>query len=332
MAPSLPETMTAIAITEAGAPEVLQPETRPVPQPGPGEVLIAVKAAGINRPDVLQRQGGYPPPKGAPDIPGLEIAGDVVAQGPDVQAPEIGARVTALVAGGGYAEYCVAPVGQCLPYPQDFGDVAAGALPETFFTVYSNVFDRGALKRGERFLVHGGSSGIGTTAIQLASAFGAQVFATAGTDEKCRICAELGAYRAINYREEDFVEVVKSQTDGGVDVVLDMVGGDYIPRNIKAMAPEGRLVFIGFLGGPKVEVNFAPVMLKRLNITGSTLRGRDTAFKSDVANKLRKHVWPLLSSGQVRVLIHQTFPLTQAAQAHALMESSEHIGKIVLTT
>lgn len=331
MAPSIPETMTAIAITEAGAPEVLQPETRPVPQPGPGEVLIAVKAAGINRPDVLQRQGGYPPPKGAPDIPGLEVAGEVVARGEGVTEPDIGAHVTALVAGGGYAEYCVAPVGQCLPYPPDFGHVAAGALPETFFTVYSNVFDRGGLKRGERFLVHGGSSGIGTTAIQLAAAFGAQVFATAGTAEKCRICSELGAYRAINYREEDFVEVVKGETDGGVDVVLDMVGGDYIPRNIKAMAPEGRLVFIGFLGGPKAEVNFGPVMLKRLTITGSTLRGRDSAFKADVADKLRKHVWPLLASGQVRVLIHETFPLSRAAAAHALMESSTHIGKIVLT-
>ena len=331
MAPSLPETMTAIAITEAGGPEVLQPVTRPVPQPAAGEVLIQVEAAGINRPDVLQRQGGYPPPEGASDIPGLEIAGRVVAHGPDVTAPAIGAEVCALVTGGGYAEYCVAPVGQCLPYPADFNAVAAAALPETFFTVYSNVMDRGGLQRGERFLVHGGSSGIGTTAIQMAAAFGADVFATAGSDEKCRICSELGAKRAINYRTEDFVSVVKQETGGrGADLILDMVGGDYIPRNIKALGVEGRLVFIGFLGGPKAEVNFASVMLKRLQITGSTLRGRDVAFKSAIADKLRKQVWPLLAAGDIRVLIHETFPLAEASAAHALMESSAHIGKIVL--
>jgi putative PIG3 family NAD(P)H quinone oxidoreductase len=331
MAPSLPETMTAIAIPEAGGPEALQPVIRSVPQPGAGEVLIKVDAAGINRPDVLQRQGGYPPPEGASDIPGLEIAGRVVAHGPDVIAPELGAEVCALVTGGGYAEYCVAPVGQCLPYPADFDAVAAAALPETFFTVYSNVMDRGGLQAGERFLVHGGSSGIGTTAIQMARAFGAEVFATAGSDEKCRICAELGAKRAINYRTEDFVGVVKSETGGrGADLILDMVGGDYIPRNIKALGVEGRLVFIGFLGGPKAEVNFAPVMLKRLHITGSTLRARDVAFKADVADKLRKTVWPRLASGEIRVLIHQTFPLAEASAAHALMESSTHIGKIVL--
>lgn len=333
MAPTLPDTMTAIEIRDSGGgPEVLQSAARPVPTPGQGEVLIEVAAAGVNRPDVLQRQGGYPPPAGASDIPGLEVAGRVVACAPDVAGPGVGTEVTALVTGGGYAEYCVAPAAQCLPYPADFGAVAAAALPETFFTVYSNVFDRAGLQRGERFLVHGGSSGIGTTAIQLARAFGAEVYATAGSDQKCAICSELGAHRAINYREEDFVAVVKSETSGhGADVVLDMVGGDYIPRNIKTLAMEGRLVFIGFLGGPKAEVNFAPVMLKRLNITGSTLRARDVAFKSDIAEKLRTHVWPLLASGEVRVLIHETFPLRSASEAHRLMESSAHIGKIVLT-
>jgi NADPH2:quinone reductase len=226
----------------------------------------------------------------------------------------------------------VAPAAQCLPRPADFDAVTAAALPETFFTVYSNVFDRGGLRRGERFLVHGGSSGIGTTAIQLASAFGAEVYTTAGSDRKCAVCAELGAHRAINYREEDFVAVVKSESGGhGADLILDMVGGDYIQRNLKALATEGRLVFIGFLGGPKAEVNFAPIMLKRLTVTGSTLRARDVAFKADIADKLRHHVWPLLASGQVRVNIHQTFPLAEAAAAHQLMESSEHIGKIVLT-
>jgi putative PIG3 family NAD(P)H quinone oxidoreductase len=332
MASPLPETMTAVEIREPGGPEVLQSTTRPVPTPGSGEVLIQVAAAGVNRPDVLQRQGGYPPPEGASDIPGLEVAGRVVALGPDVEAPALGAEVTALVTGGGYAEYCVAPAAQCLPRPADFDAVTAAALPETFFTVYSNVFDRGGLRRGERFLVHGGSSGIGTTAIQLAAAFGAEVYTTAGNDRKCAVCAELGAHRAINYRDEDFVSVVKSESAGqGVDLILDMVGGDYIQRNLKALATEGRLVFIGFLGGPKADVNFAPIMLKRLTVTGSTLRARDVAFKADIADKLRRHVWPLLASGQVRVNIHQTFPLAEAAAAHQLMESSEHIGKIVLT-
>jgi putative PIG3 family NAD(P)H quinone oxidoreductase len=302
-----------------------------VPQPGPGEVLIAVDAAGVNRPDVLQRQGGYPPPPGASDIPGLEVAGRVVAVGADVQAPAVGAEVCALVTGGGYADYCVAPAAQCLPYPADFGAVSAAALPETFFTVYANVFERAGLRHGERILIHGGSSGIGTTAIQLAHAFGATVFTTAGSAPKCEVCSELGAHRAINYRAEDFVAVVKVETGGhGVDVVLDMVGGDYIPRNIKALAPDGRLVFIGFLGGPKAEVNFAPIMLKRLTVTGSTLRPREVAFKADIAAKLRQHVWPLLSAGDVRVLVHDTFPLARAAEAHRLMESSTHIGKIVL--
>jgi putative PIG3 family NAD(P)H quinone oxidoreductase len=331
MAAQLPETMTTVEIAEPGEPEVLRPAERPVPRPQAGELLIRVRAAGVNRPDVLQRQGAYPPPKGASDIPGLEVAGEVAALGADVADWQVGDRVTALVAGGGYAEYCTAPAGQCLPWPQGFDAVHAAALPETHFTVYSNVVDRGGLRAGERFLVHGGSSGIGTTAIQLARAFGARVFATAGTDEKCRACRELGAERAINYRSEDFVEIVKAEAEGGADLILDMVGGDYIQRNIKALAPEGRLVFIAFLNGPKAEVNFAPVMLKRLTITGSTLRAREIAFKADIAEKLRRHVWPLLDRGELRVLVHTTFPLTRAGEAHRLMESSGHIGKIVLT-
>jgi putative PIG3 family NAD(P)H quinone oxidoreductase len=332
MADTLPQTMTAIEIRGEGGPEVLQPAERPVPQPGAGEVLIEVAAAGVNRPDVMQRQGGYPPPPGASDIPGLEMAGRVVALGEGVSEPAIGTEVTALVTGGGYAQYCVAPAAQCLPYPKGFDDVHAAAIPETYFTVYSNVFDRAGLKKGERFLVHGGSSGIGTTAIQLARAFGAEVYTTAGTAEKCRTCEELGATRAINYREEDFVAIVKEATcdHGGVDVILDMVGGDYIARDLKALAPDGRLVFIAFLGGPKAEVNFLPVMLKRLTITGSTLRARDVAFKADIAGKLRRHVWPLLESGESKVLVHRTFKLSEAADAHALMESSTHTGKIVL--
>jgi putative PIG3 family NAD(P)H quinone oxidoreductase len=331
MAAQLPETMTTVEIAEPGGPEVLRPAERPVPRPQAGELLIRVRAAGVNRPDVLQRQGAYPPPKGASDIPGLEVAGEVAALGADVADWQVGDRVTALVAGGGYAEYCTAPAGQCLPWPQGFDAVHAAALPETHFTVYSNVVDRGGLRAGERFLVHGGSSGIGTTAIQLARAFGARVFATAGTDEKCRACRELGAERAINYRSEDFVEIVKAEAEGGADLILDMVGGDYIQRNIKALAPEGRLVFIAFLNGPKAEVNFAPVMLKRLTVTGSTLRAREIAFKADIAEKLRRHVWPLLDRGELRVLVHTTFPLTRAGEAHRLMESSGHIGKIVLT-
>ncbi|WP_037256693.1 NAD(P)H-quinone oxidoreductase [Rhodovibrio salinarum] len=327
----LPQTMTAIEIPQSGGPEVLTPTERPVPTPGHDDVLIRVEAAGVNRPDVMQRQGGYPPPEGASDIPGLEIAGEIAALGANAGDWQIGDKVTALVTGGGYAQYCTAPAAQCLPWPAGFDAVHAAAIPETYFTVYSNVFDRGQLKAGESFLVHGGSSGIGTTAIQLAHAFGARVFTTAGTPKKCRACTELGADRAINYREEDFVEVVKSQTQGGVNLILDMVAGDYIPRDIKALAPEGRLVFIAFLGGPKAEVNFAPVMLKRLTITGSTLRAREVAFKADVARKLHRHVWPLLEQGRTKVLVHQTFPLEKAGDAHALMESSTHIGKIVLT-
>jgi putative PIG3 family NAD(P)H quinone oxidoreductase len=329
----VPSEMTAIEIAEPGGPEGLKPATRPVPQPGEGEVLIRVAAAGINRPDVMQRKGAYPPPPGASDIPGLEIAGTVVAAGAQAKSVQPGQEVCALVTGGGYAEYCVAPAAQCLPIPHGLSLVEGAALPETYFTVWSNVFDRGGLKAGEAFLVHGGSSGIGTTAIQLAKAFGATVFTTAGSAEKCKACTDLGADLAVNYREEDFVEAVKAANDGrGVDLILDMVGGDYIARDIDLLAPDGRLVFIAFLGGPKAEINFQKVMLKRLTITGSTLRARDVGFKAAIAANLHAQVWPLLDSGQVRPLVHKTFALDRAAEAHALMESSTHIGKIVLTT
>ncbi|MGF1610269.1 MAG: NAD(P)H-quinone oxidoreductase [Kiloniellales bacterium] len=326
-----PASMTAIEIREYGGPEVLVPGSRPVPRPAEGEVLVKVAAAGVNRPDVLQRQGGYAPPPGASDIPGLEIAGEVVALGPGVGDWKVGDEVTALVAGGGYAEYCAAPAPQCLPLPKGLDMAAAAALPETFFTVWSNVFDRARLAEGEAFLVHGGSSGIGTTAIQLAKAFGARVFTTAGSADKCKACEDLGAERAINYRDEDFVTVVKEATGGkGVDVILDMVGGDYIARDIAALAPDGRLVFIAFLGGPKAEVNFLPVMLKRLTITGSTLRARSVAFKGAIAQALKAKVWPLIEAGKVKPVLYKSFPLAEAAEAHRLMESSAHIGKIVL--
>jgi putative PIG3 family NAD(P)H quinone oxidoreductase len=326
-----PKTMTAIEIETPGGPEVLVPADRPVPAPGAGEVLIQVAAAGINRPDILQREGNYAPPPGTSDIPGLEIAGRIVALGGGAGHLKLGDEVTALVAGGGYAEYCAAPAPQCLPIPKGLSLIEAAGIPETFFTVWTNVFDRGRLKAGESFLVHGGSSGIGTTAIQLAKAMGARVFATAGSAEKCRACEELGAERAINYREEDFVAVVKEATGAGVDVVLDMVGGAYIQRNIKALAPDGRLCFIAFLGGSVAEVDFLPVMLKRVTVSGSTLRPRDVAFKGAIAQALREKVWPLIEAGQVKPVVHKTFPLAQAAEAHRLMESSEHIGKIVLT-
>lgn len=332
MTASLPSTMTAIEIKEPGEPSVLVPCERPMPEPGAGEVLIKVAAAGINRPDVLQRTGGYPPPPGASDIPGLEIAGEVVALGSDVTGLKSGDQVTALVAGGGYAEYCVAPAPQCLPIPEGFTAVQAAALPETFFTVWTNVFDRGALQSGEALLVHGGSSGIGTTAIQLASSMGARVFATAGSAEKCKACEDLGAERGINYRDEDFVSIAKELTDGkGVNVILDMVGGSYVQRNISALAPDGRLCYIAFLGGSKAEVNLAPVMMKRITISGSTLRARSVEFKAEIAQNLKKTVWPLLESGKIAPVIHQTFPLREANKAHEMMESSAHIGKIVLT-
>jgi putative PIG3 family NAD(P)H quinone oxidoreductase len=329
---ALPSTMTTIEITRFGGPEVLIPATRPVPKPQEGEILIKVAAAGVNRPDILQRTGGYAPPPGASDLPGLEIAGTVAALGSGVSGWMPGDAVCALVAGGGYAEYCAAPAPQCLPVPKGLDMIQAAGLPETFFTVWTNVFDRGRLKAGESFLVHGGSSGIGTTAIQLAHAFGARVFTTAGSAEKCAACRALGADVAIDYRTEDFVGAVGAATDGkGVDVILDMVGGDYIKRNLKILAVEGRLVQIAFLQGSTVELNLAPLMVKRQTLTGSTLRPRPVAEKGAIAASLREKVWPLLEAGRIKPLIHATFPLADAAGAHRLMESSAHIGKIVLT-
>lgn len=326
----LPETMTAIAIPVPGGPEALVPETRPVPRPRAGEVLVKVAAAGVNRPDVVQRQGNYPPPKGASDIPGLEIAGTVVAVGEGAEAFAVGDAVAALVSGGGYAEYCVAEISSTLPVPRGLSLTEAAALPETFFTVWSNVFDRGGLKPGESFLVHGGTSGIGTTAIQLARAFGATVFATAGSPDKCAAIEKLGAHRAINYRTEDFPEVIKAETGGrGVNVILDMIAGDYVEKNWKAAAVEGRIVQIATLGG-RSTVDFTRLMLKRLVHTGSTLRAREAPFKAAIAAALKDKVWPLVEAGTVRPLIDSTFPLAQAAAAHARMESSAHIGKIVL--
>lgn len=332
MPEALPKDMTVIEIPEPGGPEALKPARRPLPIPGAQEVLVRVAAAGVNRPDVMQRKGMYPPPPGAPDTPGLEIAGEVVALGDGVASVRVGDRVCALVAGGGYAEYCLAPAALCLPWPKGMDAVSAAALPETFFTVWTNVFDRGRLKKGERFLVHGGSSGIGTSAIQLAKAFGATVYATAGTAEKCKACEKLGADAAINYRQEDFVQRIEDLTDGkGVNLILDMVAGDYLPRNLKCLAVEGRLVQIALQNGPKVEMNLLPVMLKRLTITGSTLRPRSVAQKAEIAAELIAKVWPLLAEGKVKPVIHATFPLEKAAEAHALMESSKHIGKILLT-
>jgi len=330
---ALPEAMTAIDIPEPGGPEALLTATRPLPTPGLGEVLIKVAAAGVNRPDVMQRQGAYPPPPGAPDIPGLEIAGEIVQVGESTGEWQVGMSCCALVAGGGYAEYCVAPAALCLPIPDGLTAAEAAALPETFFTVWTNVFQRGRLQGGESILVHGGSSGIGTTAIQLAAQFGARVFATAGSAEKCTACEALGAERAINYRDEDFAEVIAELTSGrGVDVILDMVGGAYFQRNIQALALEGRLVIIAFLGGPKTDANLVPLMLKRLTVTGSTLRPRSVEQKAAIATELRAKVWPMLATGRVRPIIDSTFPLANAADAHARMESSGHIGKIILTS
>jgi len=329
---ALPDTMTCVEISQPGGPEVLRATQRPAPIPGPGEVLVAVEAAGVNRPDMLQRQGRYDPPPGASDLPGLEIAGRVVAIGEGVMDWGADDKVCALVAGGGYAQYCTVPAPQLLPVPKGLSMVEAAAVPETFFTVWTNVFERGDLKPGETLLVHGGSSGIGTTAIQLAKAFGARVFVTAGSADKCRACEELGADRAIDYKTEDFVAVIKEATGGrGVDVVLDMVGGDYIARDIEIMAPDGRHVSIAFLNGPKVSLNFFPVMTKRLTLTGSTLRARSVEEKGRIAAALREKVWPLIGDGRIKPVIHKTFPLDRAADAHALMESSTHIGKIVLT-
>lgn len=331
MTDALPDTMTVIEISEPGGPEVLVPRHRSIPRPAAGEVLIKVEAAGVNRPDCLQRQGKYPPPPGASDLPGLEVAGIIVELGDGVSGWRVGDKVCALLAGGGYAEFCAAPAPQCLPIPKGLDFVQAAAIPETFFTVWTNVFERGRLQAGESLLVHGGTSGIGTTAIQLGRAFGARVFTTAGNAEKVRACMDLGAERAIDYREQDFAQAIREATGGrGVDVILDMVGGDYVPRNLDILAVEGRLVQIAFLHGPKVEVNLMPLMLKRLTLTGSTLRARSVEQKAAIARALREKVWPLLESGEVRPVIDHIFSLQEATEAHRRMESNRHIGKLVL--
>jgi len=328
----IPNTMRAIEITQPGGPEVLKIGTRPVPQPKAGEVLIRVAAAGVNRPDTMQRAGNYPVPPGASDIPGLELAGGIVALGEGVRDWRVGDTVTALVQGGGYAEYCTAPAPQCLPIPKGMTPVEAASLPETFFTVWSNVFDRAAIKPGESFLVQGGSSGIGVAAIQMVKAFGHKVFATAGSAEKCAACAKLGADRTIGYKTEDFVAAVKEATAGrGVDVILDMVGGDYIDRELKSLADDGRIVIIAFLGGAKATLYLTDILRRRLTVTGSALRPRSVEFKGAIAKNLREKVWPLIEAGKIKAIIHKTFPLAEASKAHALMESSAHIGKIVLT-
>jgi len=329
---SVPQEMTVVEIAAPGGPEQLKTARRPVPAPAAGEVLVRVAAAGVNRPDVMQRQGRYPPPPGASDIPGLEIAGEIVALGAGVTDLKLGDRVTALLPGGGYAEYAAAAASLCLPIPEGLTMVEAAALPETFFTVWTNLFDRGGCKAGETVLVHGGTSGIGTTAIQLAVAWGARVFATAGTAEKARACERLGAVRGIDYRTEDFVEVTLKETAArGVDLILDLVGGSYLSRNLDAAAVEGRLVIISLIGGAKAEINLLTVMSKRLTLTGSTLRARTVAQKAAVAEAVHRNVWPLLSAGRVRPIIHETFALAEASEAHRLMETSRHIGKIVLT-
>jgi NADPH2:quinone reductase len=323
--------MRAIEITQPGGPEVLKICERPTPVPKAGEILIRVHAAGINRPDVLQRTGNYPVPPGASDLPGLEVAGEVIEGDLGGRPFKKGDMVCALVQGGGYAEYCAVPAEQALPIPKGLSAVEAASLPETFFTVWSNVFDRAKLAKDETLLVQGGSSGIGVTAIQMAVALGHRVFATAGSDEKCRACEQLGAEKGINYRTEDFAEVVKKANGGkGVDVILDMVAGDYIPREINCLADDGRLAIIALLGGTKSTVDLSQVLRRRLTITGSTLRPRPVSFKAAIANQLHEHVWPLLEAGKIKPVIYRTFPLEQAAQAHALMETSVHVGKIVL--
>jgi NADPH:quinone reductase len=330
---SIPQTMTHVQANGAGGPEVLGLATGPVPQPKPNEVLIRVQAAGVNRPDVAQRQGSYPPPPGASPLLGLEVAGEVVAVGAQVTTLSVGDRVCALTNGGGYAEYCVAPAPQCLPWPKGYDAVRAAALPETAFTVWANLFQVGRLAKGETALVHGGSSGIGVTAIQFGHEFGARVLVTAGSDEKCAACLKLGAAAAINYRSQDFAAEVKTLTEGrGVNVVLDMVGAPYMTSNVRSLAMDGRLVMIAFLQGSKVQdFDFVQVMVKRLTITGSTMRPRTTAQKGAIAAELRDKVWPALDAGRCGPVIHATFPLAQAAEAHRLMESSAHIGKIMLT-
>jgi NADPH2:quinone reductase len=325
--------MKAVVITQAGAPDVLQIQERPKPKPAAGEVLIKVSAAGINRPDVFQRRGNYPPPPNAPqDIPGLEIAGTITEVGTYVTRWQIGDKVCALVVGGGYAEYCVAPEGQCLPVPENLTMVETASLPETYFTVWSNVFDRGALQPGQSLLVHGGSSGIGVAAIQIARAMGCTVYVTAGSDDKCVFCEHLGADKAINYKTQNFKDEIKKLTDGkGVNVILDMIGGNYTPDNLQSLADEGHLVMINAMQGKDVQVDLSLVMRKRLNITGSMLRSREIEFKAAIARSLEKHVWPLLISHQIKPVIDQVFPASEAAKAHELMEESSHMGKIVLS-
>ncbi|WP_448700114.1 NAD(P)H-quinone oxidoreductase [Mucilaginibacter sp. AW1-3] len=325
--------MQAVIITQPGDPEVLKIEERPVPGLKPGEVLVKVAAAGVNRPDVAQRKGNYPPPPGAStEIPGLEIAGTIMQLGSDVSRWQVGDRVCALVTGAGYAEYCAVPAGQCLPVPDNLSLIEAASIPETYFTVWSNVFDRGKLQSGESLLVHGGSSGIGVAAIQIGKAMGNTVYVTAGSDEKCAFCESLGADKAINYKTQSFKDAIREITAGkGVNVILDMIGGDYTPANLQCLADEGRLVQINSMKGKDVTVDLALVMRKRISITGSMLRGRDVAFKSAIAQNLEEHVWPFLASGHIKPVIYKTFPAKQAAEAHRLMESSEHMGKIVLT-
>jgi NADPH2:quinone reductase len=329
----VPTEMTVVEIAAPGGPEQLRAAIRPVPKPAAGEVLLRVAAAGVNRPDVMQRQGRYPPPPGASDLPGLEVAGEVVALGSEVTSLAVGDRVTALLSGGGYAGYAVAAAPLCLPVPGDLSMVEAAALPETFFTVWTNLFDRGGCKTGETVLIHGGTSGIGTTAIQLACAWGARVFATAGSADKARACERLGATRGIDYRTEDFVEVLRRETGGaGADLILDLVGGSYLARNLDVAAIEGRLVIISMIGGARAEINLNTLLSKRLTVTGSTLRARTVAQKAVVADAVRHNLWPMLTAGRVRPVIYKTFPLAEASAAHALMETSNHIGKIVLTT
>lgn len=324
--------MKAVEITQPGGPEVLVLTDRPVPQPGAGEVLLKVTAAGINRPDVFQRAGNYPPPPGASDLPGLEVVGEIVGGDAAAGGYALGDKVCALVAGGGYAEYCVAPALQCLPVPKGLTDIEAAGLPETYFTVWSNVFDRGRLAAGESLLVHGGASGIGTTAVQLAVALGHTVYATAGSDDRVRAVEALGATKAINYRTQDFVEEIRGLTDGkGVNVILDMVAGDYINRDLKCLADEGRVVIIAMLGGPKGTIDFNQVLRRRLTITGSTLRPRSVQFKAGIAAALRERVWPLLEAKTIRPVVHATFPLAEASKAHAMMEAGDNVGKIILT-
>jgi NADPH2:quinone reductase len=329
---SVPETMTAVVIDGKGGPEVLKARTLPTPQPGDGQILIKVAAAGVNRPDIQQRIGAYPPPSGHSPLPGLEVSGEVVAVGPQVARWKLGDKVCALVNGGGYAEYCIAEETQTLPIPSGVGLIEAGGVPESFFTVWNNVFERGQLQSGQWFLVHGGTSGIGTTAIQLAKAFGAKVMATAGSDEKCKVCVALGADVAVNYRTQDFVQSAKEATGGkGIDVTLDMVGGDYTERNIVAAADDGRIVQIATLGGPQSTINVARLMVKRVWLTGSTLRPRTREVKAGFARALEAKVWPLLAESKVKVVMDSQFALTAAAEAHRRMETSQHIGKIVLT-